>query len=142
MQYQLSISGFHFDLLKAYLFPGDNLEAVAVALCGRLNNKEVHKLFVQEVVFIPYSECERTSDFVSWQTQRITPVIERAAKHDYAVVKIHCHPGGYEKFSLLDDDSDMRLFSSIFGWTDSNLPHGSCVMLPDGKILVGYSSWI
>lgn len=134
MQYQLNISGFHFDLLKEHLFPGDNLEAVAVALCGRLNNKDVHKLLVQEVVLIPYSECERTPDFISWQTQRIIPLIEKAARHNYAIVKIHCHPGGYEKFSSLDDDSDIRLFSSIFGWTDSNLPHGSCVMLPDGKL--------
>jgi hypothetical protein len=134
MQYQFNISGFHFDLLKTHLFPGDNFEAVAVALCGRLSNKDVHKLLVQEVVFIPYSECERTSDFVSWRTQRIRSLIEKAAKHDYAVVKIHCHPGGYEKFSSLDDDSDLSLFSSIFGWTDSDLPHGSCVMLPDGRI--------
>jgi hypothetical protein len=134
MQYQLNISGLHYDLIKNHLFPGDNLEAVAVALCGRLNNKDIHKLLVQEVVFIPYSECQRTPDFISWQTERITPLIEKASKHNYAIVKIHCHPGGYEQFSSLDDDSDTRLFSSLFGWTDSDSPHGSCVMLPDGRI--------
>src|SRR5258708_6676709 len=134
MQYQLNISGFHYNLIRSHLFPGDKLEAVAVALCGRLNNKNTHKLLVQEVILIPYSECQRTPDFVSWQTERITSLISKAAKHDYAIVKIHCHPGGYEQFSSLDDDSDTRLFSSIFGWTDSDLPHGSCVMLPDGKL--------
>ncbi|CAN5141768.1 ThiF family adenylyltransferase [soil metagenome] len=134
MQYQLSISGIHYDLIKKHLFPGDNLEAVAVALCGRLNNEDIHKLLIQEVIYIPYSECERTPDFISWKTERITPLIEKAAKHDYAIVKIHCHPGGYEQFSSLDDESDTRLFSSIYGWIDSDLPHGSCVMLPDGRM--------
>ncbi|PZR18288.1 MAG: thiamine biosynthesis protein ThiF, partial [Flavobacterium psychrophilum] len=134
MQYQLSISGFHYDLVRNHLFPGDNLEAVAVALCGRLSNNRIHKLLVQEVVYIPYSECQRTPDFISWQTERIAPLVEKAAKYNYAVVKIHCHPGGYEQFSSLDDDSDTRLFSSVFGWTDSDSPHGSCVMLPDGRI--------
>lgn len=134
MQYLLSISGFHYDLIKSHLFPGDNLEAVSVALCGRLNNKDVHKLLVHEVVHIPYSECQRTPDFISWQTERIIPLIEKASNNDWAIVKIHCHPGGYEQFSSLDDNSDTRLFSSIFGWTDSDSPHGSCVMLPDGRI--------
>lgn len=134
MQYQLSISGLHYELIKSHLFPGDNLEAVCVALCGRLSNKHIHKLLVHEVVHIPYSECHRTPDLVSWQTERIAPIIEEASKNDWAIVKIHCHPGGYEQFSSLDDNSDTRLFSSIFGWTDCDSPHGSCVMLPDGRI--------
>ncbi len=134
MQYQLSFSSLHYELIKNHLFPGDNLEAVAVALCGRLNNKDTHKLLVQEVVIIPHSECQRTPDFISWKTERIEPLIQKASKYNYAIVKIHCHPGGYEQFSSLDDDSDTRLFSSIFGWTDSDFPHGSCVMLPDGRI--------
>lgn len=134
MQYQLSISGVHYREIRNHLYPGDNLEAVAVALCGRLNNKETHKLVVNELILIPYDECHRTPDFVSWKTERLAPLVEKATKHNYAILKIHCHPGGYEQFSSLDDDSDNRLFSSIFGWSDSDLPHASSIMLPDGRI--------
>lgn len=134
MQYQLNISSVHYDPLVNHLYPGDGLEAVAVAVCGRQNYHGIHKLLVQELVFIPYSECERTPDFISWKTERLKPLMEKVMKYDYAILKIHSHPGGYEKFSSLDDDSDERLFSSVFGWTDSDAPHGSAIMLPDGKI--------
>ncbi len=134
MQYQLSVSGTHYEEIKNHLYPGDNLEAVAVALCGRLDNTEIHKLVINELILIPYDECHRTPDFVSWKTERLTPMLEKAMKHNYAILKIHSHPGGYEQFSSLDDDSDSRLFSSIFGWVDSDLPHASSIMLPDGRI--------
>lgn len=134
MQYQLNISDFHYEQIKRHLYPGDNLEAVAVALCGRLVNDGVHKLLVNEIILIPYSECQRTPDFISWKTERITSLLEKASKYDYAIFKIHSHPGGYEHFSSLDDDSDTRLFSSVFGWTDSDHPHGSSIMLPNGRI--------
>lgn len=134
MQYQLNISGFHYEQIKAHLYPGDNLEAVAVALCGRLVNKEAHKLLVKEVILIPYSECERTQDFISWKTERLSPFLEKVGTHDYAILKIHSHPGGYEHFSSLDDESDTRLFSSVFGWSESDHPHASAILLPDGRI--------
>lgn len=135
MQYQLNISGFHYEQIRDHLYPGDGLEAVAVALCGRLINDKVHKLVVNEVIFIPYEECHRTPDYVSWKTERLTSLLEKAIKYNYAVLKIHSHPGGYEQFSSLDDDSDNRLFSSIFGWFDTDFSHASSIMLPDGRIL-------
>jgi hypothetical protein len=134
MQYQLSISGIHYEQLKQHLYPGDNLEAVAVALCGRLDTLTLHKLVVHEIALIPYSECERTSDFVSWKTDRVRSLLEKALKYNYAILKIHSHPGGYEQFSSLDDDSDSSLFSSVFGWTDNDSIHASSIMLPCGRI--------
>lgn len=134
MRYQLNISGFHYDQIRSHLYPGDGLEAVAVALCGRLVNDEVHKLVVNEVILIPHLECHRTPDYVSWKSERLTCLLEKAMKHNYAVLKIHSHPGGYEQFSSIDDDSDQKLFSSVFGWFDTDLPHASSIMLPDGRI--------
>jgi len=134
MQYLLNISGLHYDQIKGHLYPGDNLEAVAVALCGRLAGKEAHKLLVKEIILIPYAECERTPDFISWKTERLAPFLEKVAKHDCAILKIHSHPGGYEHFSSLDDESDARLFSSVFGWNETDHPHASAIMLPDGRI--------
>ncbi|HRJ29765.1 MAG TPA: ThiF family adenylyltransferase [Cyclobacteriaceae bacterium] len=134
MRYQLNISGFHYDQIRSHLYPGDGLEAVAVALCGRLVNDKVHKLVVNEVFLISHLECHRTLDYVSWKTERLTSLLEKAIKYNYAVLKIHSHPGGYEQFSSLDDDSDQKLFSSVFGWFDTDLPHASSIMLPDGRI--------
>lgn len=134
MQYQLNISGFQYEQIRNHLFSGDGLEAIAVALCGRLVNDEVHKLVVNEVILIPHHDCHRTPDYVSWKTDRLPALLEKAIKYNYAVLKIHSHPGGFEQFSSLDDDSDRRLFGSIFGWFDTDLPHASSIMLPNGRI--------
>jgi hypothetical protein len=121
--------------LRAHLLPGDGLEAVAVALCGRRRSTSRHALTVRTVVPIPYDECKvRTPDRITWSTQRLIPLLEEAEKRDLAILKIHSHPGGYPQFSSIDDDADVDLFNSVFGWTDSWFPHASAVMLPDGRM--------
>jgi hypothetical protein len=121
--------------LKRHLFPGDGLEAMAVALCGRRRSKDIHCLTVRTLVPIPYAECKvRTAVRVNWSTERLVPLLQEAAKHDLAILKVHSHPGGYPKFSSIDDESDADLFNSFFGWTDSAFPHASAVMLPDGTM--------
>ena len=134
MQFQLNISGVHFEQLQKHLFPGDGKEAVAIALCGRLASKSNHRLLVHDVILIPHEECIREVDFVHWKTDRILPFLERASKGNMAILKIHSHPGGYEQFSSLDDNSDSELFSSVFGWIDGDFPHASVIMLPSGRI--------
>jgi len=132
---RVRISGKHYNEIKAHLFPGDNKEAVAIALCGRSSHRNNHTLVVQEVMLIPYDSCfERTGYLVHWPTKSITPLLEKAVQKNLAVLKIHCHPGWYEQFSEIDDSSDIKLFSSIHSWTDNKLPHASCIMLPDGRI--------
>jgi len=121
--------------LKSHLLPGDGLEAVAVALCGRRRSGSRHALTVQQIVSIPDGECSvRTPDRVTWSTERLRPLLERATARDLAILKIHSHPGGYAQFSSVDDAADADLFTSVFGWTDSTLPHTSAVMLPDGSM--------
>lgn len=134
MQYLLNISGFHYEQIRCHLFPGDGLEGVAIALCGRFSNGKVHKLTVTEVLLIPHHECNRRSDLIEWKTERLFPLLEKAIKNNYAILKIHSHPGGYEQFSELDDNSDQRLFSSVFGWFETDDAHGSSILLPDGRI--------
>jgi hypothetical protein len=119
--------------LMTHLLPGDGLEAVAVALCGRRADSDV--LIVHQVQLIPYDECGvRAADRVTWSTKRLVPLLEKAAKYDLGVLKIHSHPGGYRAFSSTDDTSDKDLFESIYGWTDSAFPHVSAVMLPSGEM--------
>jgi len=135
MHVSLRLTQKDHDGLESHLLPGDGLEAVAVALCGRRRSGARNALTVHKVVPIPYDECKvRTPDRVTWSTQRLIPLLEEAARRDLAILKIHSHPGGYSKFSTVDDESDADLFASVFGWTDSQFPHASAVMLPGGRM--------
>lgn len=135
MQIKLRLTQRDHAVLRSHLLPGDGLEAVAVALCGRRRSRHRHVLTVKSVVPIPYDECNvRTPDRVTWSTQRLVPLLEEASRRDLAILKIHSHPGGYPQFSTVDDESDADLFNSVFGWTDSEFPHASAVMLPEGRM--------
>ncbi|NJO24490.1 MAG: ThiF family adenylyltransferase [Bacteroidia bacterium] len=132
---KIRFSGLQYNALKTHLFPGDGCEAVAIALCGRSRYGDNHTLTVQEVMHVPYEACfERKPDRVSWPTDVINPLLEKAAKKNLALVKIHCHPGYYEAFSDIDNYSDDRLFRSIHAWLQFDEPHASCIMLPDGRL--------
>lgn len=129
------LTGKQYQLLQAHLYPGDGKEAVAVLLAGRRRGDEHHALCVREIIEIPHNECfERTEDLIRWPTTRLHERLEEAAKRNWAVIKVHSHPGGYAAFSMRDDGADRELFESIFGWTDSTDPHASLVMLPDGRL--------
>ena len=135
MQLQLRISGEHHEVLKTHLLPLDGKEAVAVALCGRFYENDSIFLMVHDLTLIPHNECySREWDILTWPTSRITHYFERINKSDLAILKIHSHPGGYNKFSNTDDISDAEFFDSVFGWSINDKPHASAVMLPDGEI--------
>ena len=135
MNYSFKISGLNYNLLKAHLFPGDNLEAVALALCGRLESESEIIYLLHEVITISYDKCEvRTKDKVKWYTEGIIDVLQKAVKRKLSVLKIHSHPTGLNNFSQADDISDKELYSSVFGWMDESYSHLSAVMLPDGEI--------
>lgn len=132
---KIRISGRDHHRLKEHLFPGDGKEAVAIALCGRSVFRQSQTLVVQELFLIPHEACiERRPDFVHWPTDIITHLIDKAAKYNLGLLKIHCHPEGYEQFSKTDDESDHNLFSGIHAWLDDDKSHASCVMLPSGKM--------
>ncbi len=121
--------------MMEHLFPGDGFEAVLVALCGRRQGPTSHILTVHDVVRIPYDECRvRNPERVTWSTNRLVPLLKRAAQYDMAILKVHSHPGGLASFSTIDDAADLDLFGSVFGWVDGNYPHASAVMLPDGRM--------
>lgn len=132
---RIRISGLHYEQLRNHLFPGDEKEAVAIALCGRHYSEQDNILMVKELLLVPYDVCyERRGDFVHWPTEVINPLLEKAAACHGAILKIHCHPGYYERFSDIDNESDHLLFTSIHAWLDDSLSHASCIMLPDGRL--------
>ena len=132
MKYQLKISEDHFISLKEHLFPGDGLEAVSLIICGR--ESENSSFFAHKLIHIPYNQCERKPDLINWSTKLIADELPKLIRKNLAIFKIHSHPGGYDKFSEVDDRSDLEFFDSIYGWYDNDEFHGSLVMLPNDNI--------
>jgi len=131
----LVFSGDQHEHLKSFLLPGDGKEAVAILLCGSRAGDRSHRLVVREIHGIPYEDCsERTPMRVTWPPDYIAPMLDRAAAEGLTVVKVHSHPGGYAAFSMTDDKGDERLLPMIRGWVETDVPHGSAVMLPDGQM--------
>ncbi|KXK05265.1 MAG: molybdopterin and thiamine biosynthesis family dinucleotide-utilizing protein [Acidobacteria bacterium OLB17] len=132
--YRLRIAGRHYAELRAQLFPGDGLEAVAFILCGRLESKDELIFLSHKVIPVPYADCERAEDRVTWKSNLLPEVLAEAKAEGLALLKIHSHTSNFEEFSPADDASDAELFDSIEAWTESVKPNASAVMLPDGKI--------
>ena len=129
----------HAELYR-HLFPGDGLEAVALALCGQstlLGNPGARWVVcVHKLVAIPYEDCfDRRHDLVHWSTNLLPDLLAEADKKGQILLKIHSHPTGVEGFSRLDDVADRELFSGAAGWLDTSEPGLSAIMLPSGRLL-------
>lgn len=131
----LSLTDKQHQELKRFLFPSDGYEAVAIALCNRRAGHQRHRLVVREIHQIPYDNCtERTPDRVTWSTDVIEPLLNKAEDQSLSVVKLHSHTTGYRTFSNVDDMGDAKLFPAIRGWVEADIPHASVIMLPDGEM--------
>ncbi len=135
MKAVLRLTGQQHEDLKRHLFPGDGREAVALVRCGRLAGSDPYVLCAHEILRVPHEVCRvREPDLVYWPPQTGHALYERAAERSMAILKVHSHPAGYDKFSIQDDRSDKELFQALHGWTDDGLPHASAVMLPSGRM--------
>jgi hypothetical protein len=137
----MRVPDFHLRLtdrqhraLKQHLFPGDGLEAVALVLCGRRESSENHVLVGREILCVPYAECHRHEDRVTWPLTRAEQLLTRQYGRRQAIVKVHSHPASYKQFSELDDISDRKVLAGFSSFCDDGLFHGSAVMLPDGSM--------
>ena len=133
--YSLSFTGDQHSFLQSLLYSGDGREAVALLACGRRVGTHRHRLMVREI--FPVMEHwyrERTSDRVTWSTDVLEPILDAADADNLSIIKVHSHPGGYPKFSGVDDLGDRRLLPMIRDWMDRDWPHGSAIMLPDGQL--------
>lgn len=132
---KLRVAHKEWAALNKHLYPGDGKEAVAIALCGRRAGEGVHCLSVHTVIPIPYEECSvRTPHRVQWSSKRLIDVLNKARDEGWAILKVHSHPGGLRAFSAVDDTADNDLFTSISVWTETESPHVSAIMLPDGEM--------
>ena len=130
----LSVTQRQHAELSAHLFPGDGSEAVAIALCGLRRGADRRRLLLRRIAPVPYEACsERKPDRVTWATDVLPPLLEEAARHRLAIVKIHSHRHT-SPFSVIDDRADRTLFPSVHAWTQGG-PHGSAIMFPDGRMI-------
>lgn len=120
--------------LYGLLYPGDDLECVAIVLCGRAGNDADETLLAHEIVELPPSLVRRSARSVDWSTDSLPPLLAKCAQMGWGVVKIHSHPTGFDGFSSIDDASDLELFPGVYAWTATTRPHLSAIMLPDGVI--------
>ena len=128
------MTSVHHIQLMAQLFPGDGREAVAIAVCGHSRGPTREALIVQQIEAIPHGICRREADSITWPTEYIMPILNRAAEQNLRLVKIHSHPGGFSEFSQQDDRSDRSLFPFISEWTGESGSNGSVVILPGGRM--------
>lgn len=131
MAYDLVLSGAHYRMLRAHLLPSDGQEAAAILLCRNLMPLR-QRLIVAEALLVPYDECGlRARDAISWPGGYLSNAIDRAEDENFTIILIHSHPGGFFDFSSVDDDSDLRVISSLHqGWCGdlAVAGHGSAIM--------------
>lgn len=132
---ELRLAGFQHDQLQSELFSADGMEKVAIGLCGRLAHATRQTLLLHEVHPVPATAyIDRSPEHVTWKTEWMIPLLEKAVRKNLSVMKFHSHPGGFGQFSHLDDESDRRLFRSLHGWFDEDTLHGSAVILSGGRL--------
>lgn len=124
--------------LQAHLFPGDGREAVAFVLCGRAARGARHRLLAREIVLVDHAACRRAPDRITWPSSALETRLEEAEEHSLSVVKVHSHPGGFPRFSDIDDASDAELLPTIRSWVEHDVPHGSAIMQPGGRMFGRY----
>ena len=130
----LSLTSKQWEQLRTHLFPGDEKEAAAIALCGRRAGHHRHRLLVREIYEIPHAYSQRTCSSIIWPTDVVTSLLDKAEAENLSIVKFHSHPRDYAAFSDIDDAGDQRLMPAIRGWIEHDIPHASVVMLPDGQM--------
>lgn len=136
----LSMTSAQHRSLIEMLFPRDGAEVVAIGLCGTSTGGRVQKLLLRELHQIPAQFCQSRTPFsISWSTDALEPLLERAEQQQLTVVKFHSHPNGLPGFSARDDESDRALLPALQGWLESDFPVASVVVLPDGGLIGRYS---
>ncbi|MDP2214926.1 ThiF family adenylyltransferase [Phenylobacterium sp.] len=128
---RLRISGAQHAHLIEHLFPGDGLEAAAIALCSRFGaDGRIHA--VREIILVPHALCARKRDHLVWPGALIEKALDAAETYGESLFLIHSHPGGLLEFSALDDASDQQVMPGLIEAIETT--HGSAIMTADGTM--------
>jgi hypothetical protein len=133
-EFQLRLTADQHSSLKGHLFPGDDLEAVALILCGRREGSGNHILLGREIIKVPHEHCDRRVDRVTWPLKYAEQQLLQQYGKRQALVKVHGHGTKYRIFSNIDDASDFTALTNFSNFLGDQLPHASAIMLPDGSM--------
>lgn len=128
----LTFAGDTYRRLREHLFPGDDLEAAAIALCAKVPGPRVRYL-VRQVLMVPHSECERERESITWPGEWLERAIDIAEGDGLAILLVHSHPGGMLAFSTIDDNSDRVVMPCLAEAVPGQ--HGSAIMTGDGALV-------
>ena len=119
-----------------HLFPDDGLEAAGVFICNQGSGADCQRLMVTEFIKIPYEQCDRWANRVTWpfETYFDSDTIADIDHAHQSIVTIHSHRGGGLEFSQIDNVNDRELFAAVNAWFDDNRSNGAAIMTPDGRI--------
>lgn len=119
----------------------DASEYAALLLCGRSRardpwtGEEEERLVAREIIEVPESAfIKRTPVGFTWSTAPFYQAVKRAEPQNLAVAVIHSHPAGYLRFSDADDLAEKETFEIAFNRLNSDRPHLSLIMTPDGRL--------
>lgn len=134
MRTKLRLSGRDHAALFKHLFPGDNKEAIALALCGSTISENEEVVTIHKVYTVPHDICNRDEEWITWPAEFAVPLLNEAANKKLRVLKIHSHPTRYPEFSKTDNASDFAFFRTASEWLDTESPGISAILFPDGSI--------
>lgn len=136
MVIKLRMTGKQHAEIKSHVLAKDGNEAGSLLICEPVFREKSIILLTKEIIHVPYSACiERTPVYLSWPTEEyLLPLYERLENSGLSLIILHSHPNGYCEFSETDTDNDVKILSRLTSSVDGKQPHGSAIMLPDGKI--------
>jgi len=137
MKYSITIQSKHFEALKENLIQADKKERVAFVICGRSIIKGVEERFLcREIHFIPDDKLI-TSEYnqVSWNNKYFIDVLKKAEVKNLAIILVHNHPDGVNRFSAIDDNGEYHLFKLAFNRNGGANSHASLILLPEGNLV-------
>lgn len=136
MELKLRMTGQQNIFIKSHVMAGDGKEAGTLLLCEPVLRSDQIILLVKEIINIPYDKCtERTPSYLSWPTEQfLLPLYEKLERDGLSLIMLHSHPNGYNDFSSVDTENDRNILTRLNASIEGEQPHGSAIMLPDGKI--------
>ena len=119
----------------------DGSEYAALLLCGRSyardpwTGEKEERLIAREIIEVPERAfIKRSPTGFTWSTTPFYQAAKRAEEQNLAVAMIHSHPAGYLRFSRADDIAEKETFEIAFNRLESDRPHLSLIMTPDGQL--------
>lgn len=132
-----------FDILQKHLLSEDGKEHVAFLLFGRseidkdpwTGDKELRLLCKDIDLVLDSDLLENYGDHITWDNNRFLPILSKAEVKNFSVGIIHSHPGGFNSFSIVDNENEKALFQMAFNRNGTANDHASFIMTPPGKII-------